>query len=66
MVEIEAENRGKLVINVSELAKMLGISRGGAYQLTRQTTFPTLKINRRTLIPLAELRLWITQNSAKH
>lgn len=66
MVETEAENREKLTISVTELAKMLGISRGGAYQLTRQATFPTLKINRRTLIPLAELRLWITQNSATH
>jgi len=65
-VEEHIENKEKLVISVNELAKMLGISRGGAYQLTRQTNFPKLTINRRILIPLAGLKLWITQNSATH
>lgn len=65
MVAKEDENREKLTISVAELAKMLGISRGVAYQLSRAEGFPILKLGKRTLIPKNALIEWIQNNSQK-
>lgn len=64
MVKEEPKNTEKLVINVSELAQMLNISRSLAYQLTRQPHFPVLQIGKRKIIPLAPLQAWIECNSS--
>lgn len=55
-------NNKELVINVVELAKRLNLSRSNAYKLTRRVDFPILKIGKRKLIPVAELRAWIKNN----
>jgi excisionase family DNA binding protein len=40
---------------ISEAARMLGISRGGAYEAAKRREIPTIRIGRRLLVPLAAL-----------
>lgn len=53
----------KLVLDVKELQKQLGISRSLAYELVRRADFPCLKIGKRILVPFEELKNWMSQNS---
>ena len=56
----------KFAISVQELAEQLGISLPKAYELTKRTGFPVIRIGTRVLIPVAELRRWLTENAAHH
>lgn len=51
------------VLNASQLANALGISRAGAYQLLNTASFPTLHIGKRLLVPKDRLIEWINQNT---
>ena len=51
------------ILNANQLAKLLGISRAGAYQLLHMESFPTLKIGKRLLVPRDKLMAWIDRNS---
>lgn len=51
------------VLNASQLATTLGISRAGAYQLLHREDFPTLQIGKRMLVPRDKLILWIEENT---
>ena len=51
------------VLNATQLASALGISRAGAYQLLNTETFPTLRIGKRLLVPKDKLISWIEQNT---
>ena len=51
------------VLNATQLATALGISRAGAYQLLNTETFPTLRIGTRLLVPKDKLIDWIEQNT---
>jgi excisionase family DNA binding protein len=42
-------------VTVDEAAKILGISRGGAYEAVKRGEIPTIKIGRRLLVPKAAL-----------
>ena len=55
----------KLAINVSELAELLGIGQPNAYELTKRADFPTIRINRRILIPMDKLREWIDNEAER-
>ena len=44
-----------LVISVEDAARMLGISRGLAYEAARTGAIPALRIGRRLLVPRARL-----------
>jgi len=46
----------KLCANVSEVAKLLGLSRNTAYQAVRSGQIPSVKISKRYLIPKASLQ----------
>jgi len=48
-------DREKLVLNVNEAAKLLGLSRGSAYQACLTGQIPHIKIGKRILIPKAAL-----------
>jgi excisionase family DNA binding protein len=41
----------KLTLTVPQAARVLGISRGLAYQMARQGTIPTLRFGRRLVVP---------------
>ena len=51
------------VLNASQLAAALRISRAGAYQLLNTETFPTLRIGKRLLVPKDKLIKWIEPNT---
>ena len=51
------------VLNASQLAKTLGISRAGAYNLLASKGFPTLQIGNRKLVPKEKLIKWIDENT---
>ena len=54
-----------LMLNVVQVAAVLGISRAGAYELVHSDGFPTLKIGSRIVVPKANLREWIDANTAQ-
>ena len=52
-----------LVLNATQLAQTLEISRAKAYQLMRRADFPTLMIGKRLLVPKDKLAAWVDHNS---
>lgn len=47
----------RLTIDIwPDAAKMLGVSRGTAYEMARTGQLPTIRAGRRLLVPLARLR----------
>lgn len=52
-----------ICLSVPELAKRLGISRVGAYQLANSAGFPTVRIGRRLVVPVAALEKWLEEQS---
>ena len=54
-----------LMLNVVQVAAVLGISRAGAYELVHSEGFPTLKIGSRIVVPKDELWEWIDANTAQ-
>ena len=53
-----------LMLNVVQVAAVLGISRAGAYELVHSEGFPALKIGSRIVVPKDKLREWIDANVA--
>ena len=51
-----------LMLNVVQVAAVLGISRAGAYELARTEGFPALKIGTRIVIPKDKLKEWVDKN----
>ena len=54
-----------LMLNVVQVAAVLGISRAGAYELVHSEGFPTLKIGSRIVVPKDKLREWVDANTAQ-
>lgn len=54
-----------LMLNVVQVAAVLGISRAGAYELVHSEGFPALKIGSRIVVPKDKLREWIDANVAQ-
>ena len=48
-----------LMLSVPEVAKVLGISRAGAYELVRADGFPKIRIGNRIVIPRDKFIAWI-------
>lgn len=51
-----------LMLSVEDLQTVFNISRSVAYELVNSPNFPTLKINRRILIPKSNFIEWIEEN----
>lgn len=51
------------VLNATQLAAVLGISRAGAYNLLNSRDFPTLHIGARKLVATGKLMEWIDRHS---
>ena len=47
------------MLSVPDLAKVLGISRAGAYDLAHSKEFPSMKIGNRIIVPKDKFLLWI-------
>ena len=54
-----------LMLNVAQVAAVLGISRAGAYELVHGEEFPALKIGSRIVVPKDKLREWIDANAGQ-
>ena len=54
-----------LMLNVVQVAAVLGISRAGAYDLVHSEGFPALKIGSRIVVPKDRLREWIDVNTTQ-
>ena len=52
-----------LMLNVVQVAAVLGISRAGAYELVHSVGFPTLKIGSRIVVPKEKFIAWVEQNT---
>jgi excisionase family DNA binding protein len=48
-----------LVMTVEDAAKLLGISRGLAYELARQGTIPSIRLGRRLVVPRRRLMAFV-------
>jgi excisionase family DNA binding protein len=46
----------RLTYTVPDVAALLGISRGAAYQAARNGQLPTIRIGKRLLVPIAALK----------
>ncbi len=54
----------KLTVTVNEMAKMLGVSRPVAYDLTKKEGFPAIRISeRRIVIPVEALNKWLNESA---
>ncbi len=63
---MERSNDMKLepfAVSVSEAARLLGLSRPTVYQLMQQEHLPHFKVGTRTLIPVADLRVWVSERA---
>lgn len=49
-----------LLLNVKQLADLLGVSDSSVYELIQEDDFPSLRIGKRIVIPKEELREWIS------
>ena len=55
----------QLAFSVSDLIRILSISRATAYTLIHSDGFPTLKVGSRILIPRAGLERWLAEQSGE-
>ena len=54
-----------MMISVSQVAKVLGISRTRSYELVNEKGFPEIKIGTRILVPKDKFKLWIQKEIKK-
>ena len=45
----------KIVYSISEVSKLLGVSRSYAYQMVKEKTLPVLDLGRRKVVPKIQL-----------
>ena len=55
----------KTTMSVQELAAQMGISLPKAYELVKESDFPTIRVGTRILIPVEAYREWLIRNSVK-
>ena len=63
MDKILIDSPNKLLYNVTELRKALGIGRNLAYQLIARDDFPKITINGHYYIPVDQLKRWIERQA---
>ena len=54
-------NEDRLCLSIPETARMLGISRGLAYELARSGQIPVLRLGKRLLVPKVALERLLSQ-----
>ena len=52
-----------LCLNAERLANAIGISPSSAYELMHETSFPSLKIGNRLVVPKEDFINWIKKNT---
>lgn len=49
----------RLTYTVDEVAGLLGLSRGGAYEQVRDGTIPAIRMGRRWVVPRTRFHAWL-------
>ena len=52
-----------LLLNVKQLAGLLGVSDSSAYELIQEDDFPSVRIGNRIVMRKDELRKWVSPNT---
>ncbi len=55
-----------LFLDAKTVAKVLGISQAGSYDLMRDKNFPTLRIGNRIVVPKEEFISWVSRKTNKN
>ena len=50
----------KVTMSVQEMALQMGISLSKAYELTKESDFPIVRVGKRVLITVAEFQRWLS------
>lgn len=53
------ENGLPLTLKMSDVAKILGIAEGNAYELEKHPNFPSIRIGRRIIVPRDAFLRWL-------
>jgi len=53
--QVRSPDDERLVLTIPEVAKLLGLSRGGAYWAAKHKRLPTIRLGDRVLVPKAAL-----------
>ena len=56
-------NELPLFLNAELVAKVLGISPSGSYELMHETGFPVLKVGNRMIVPKEKFIQWVERNT---
>ena len=54
-----------LMLSVTDMAEVLGISRAGAYELVKTEGFPSLSVGSRIIIPKDQFISWVKRQSSE-
>ena len=60
---LERMDNSKKVYTVNEVAKMLGVSRGTAYECVKTGELPHIKLGRRIVVPIAAFEEFLSHVS---
>ena len=52
-----------LMLSVTDMAEVLGISRAGAYELVKTEGFPSFSVGSRIIIPKDEFIAWVKRQT---
>ncbi len=55
----------KLTYNSREAAAALGVSLPTFYELANREGFPVVRVGRRVLVPVDDLRAWLSKEAAR-
>lgn len=61
--EFTAYDELPLLLNVKQVASLLGISDSSAYELIQEDDFPSLRIGKRIVVPKENLQQWISDHT---
>ena len=59
MTTYTSYNQLPLMLNAEQVARVLGVSRAGAYQLFHRADFPCVKLGKRMMVEREKLFAWI-------
>ena len=55
----------RITLTVREMAQSLGICRSKAYALTQRADFPTVRLGKKVVIPVAALQEWLAKGGTE-
>lgn len=53
----------RFALTAAELQEALGLGRSTVYALMQRSDFPTVRIGRKILVPIAELQHWLHEQA---